>query len=140
MRFQYKHFFGVERNTPKTKEDFELLHEKYKKDPHYYPTSFKRFNLLVIAYHKGNPVAFTGINQICGNWYFRGCYVSEDYRGNGLQNKLANRGYDLLRKRGVKQITSMAHIDNKISQHNIEKRGMKKTGRRKINYHYKQLL
>ena len=140
MRFQYKHYFGVERNTPKTKEDFELLHEKYKKDPHYYPTSFKRFNLLVIAYHKGNPVAFTGINQICGNWYFRGCYVSEDYRGNGLQNKLANRGYDLLRKRGVKQITSMAHIDNKISQHNIEKRGMKKTGRRKINYHYKQLL
>lgn len=140
MRFQYKHYFGVERNTPKTEAEFELLHEEYKKDPHYYPTRFKRFNLLIFAYHKGNPVAFTGINQICGNWYFRGCYVSEDYRGNGLQNKLANRGYDLLRKRGVKQITSMAHIDNKISQHNIEKRGMKKTGRRKINYHYKQLL
>ena len=140
MRFQYKHYFGVERNTPKTEAEFELLHEEYKKDPHYYPTRFKRFNLLIFAYHKGNPVAFTGINQMNGHWYFRGCFVLHEYRGNSLQNKLALKGYDLLRQRGVKQITSMAHIDNKFSQRNIEKRGMKKTGRRKTNYHYKQLL
>ena len=138
--FEIKHFFGVERNTEETRKDFETLHKLYKQDPHYWPTEFKRFNLLMIAYHDNKPVAFSGINQICGNWYFRGCYVLPEFRGNGLQNKLALFGYDKLREKGVKQVTSMAHINNKISQHNIEKRGMTKTGRRKINYHYKQIL
>jgi len=140
MKFQFKHFFGSERNKPEIIKDFESLHDYYKLNDYYYPFNFKRINLLIIAYHRGKPVAFSGINQQHGNWYFRGCYVMKEFRGNQLQNKLALKGYKLLKERGIKQITSMAHIDNKISQHNIEKRGMIKTGRRKNNYHYKQLL
>ena len=140
MKFKYEYFFGPERNNPKTIKDFEEIHEHYKLEEHYYPTNFKRFNLLIMVYHNNKPVSFCGINNRNGYWYFRGTYVLPEYRGNGLQNKMALKGYGLLRKRGIPQVTSMAHIENKISQRNIEKRGMKKTGRRKTNYHYKQLL
>lgn len=137
---KFKHYLGSERNIPEVIGDFKYLHSLYAEERFYYDLKFKRINLLIIAYSKEKPIAFTAVNQCSGHWYFRGCYVHPHYRGRGLQNKLAMRAYDLLIKKGVKQVTTMAAIENVISQYNIEKRGMIKTGRRKTNYHYKHIF
>lgn len=105
-------------------------------DLYYYPINIKRSNLLLLGYEDSGEVScFLGVNQRNGYWYFRGCYVKEEYRGKGYQIKLRNKAIDRLKSMGINRVSSLVHTENKYSINNIKKLNFTITGRRKENYH-----
>jgi len=105
-----------------------------------FPLNMKRINHLFVGYDEDTPVCFLGLNQRSGWYYFRGCYVLPEYRGNSLQMKLMLKGIDKLRELGIKRVSSMVHTENTHSLENAKKVGFEVTGRRKENYHIVKYL
>ena len=105
-----------------------------------YPLNLKRSNHLFVGFDGEVPVCFAGLNQRSGYYYFRGCYVHPDYRGEGLQIRLMKARFKLLKSIGVSRVSSLIHIENNISLKNALSVGFEVTGRRKENYHIVKTL
>jgi ribosomal protein S18 acetylase RimI-like enzyme len=99
-----------------------------------YPLNFKRTNVLFISYVKGKAICFLGLNQRAGYWYYRGCYVLPEYRGNGFQKKLMKYSFKVLLDKGISRVSSLVHIENVHSFNNCKDLGFKIIGREKDNY------
>jgi GNAT superfamily N-acetyltransferase len=105
-----------------------------------WPLNLKRSNHLFVGYDDDYPVCFIGVNNRNGYYYFRGCYVLPEYRGNGLQVRLMNTAFNKLREMKIDRISSLIHTENSYSLDNALKVGFNVTGRRKENYHVVKYL
>lgn len=105
-----------------------------------YPLNLKRSNHLFVGFIDGEPVCFLGLNQRSGWYYFRGCYVLPEHRGNGFQVQLMTTAFKKLQELGIKRVSSMVHTENSHSLKNALSVGFEVTGRRKENFHIVKYL
>lgn len=131
----YKYFLETKSKMEKPdwlgdleKEDFKrLINQGSKSWTFFYNNSFVCSYMYIVATQKGIKNLGLDYNEEecadCGPMF-----VTEEYRGNGLQLQMLNRLEDYCTKKGFKYILTTANPDNIYSSSNMVKAGYKKVG------------
>jgi len=100
-------------------------------------------SIIFVAIVENNPVGFTQLYpkyssvRAIQNWILNDLFVEEQYRKQGIGEKLINKAMDFANERGSKFVELSTAIDNYTAQGLYEKIGFEKQGQEMDFYTYR---